>query len=318
MILLNGLTSTTILIVDDDPSIIMATSKALEGLGRIVFATDGASALKLAESEAPDIILLDVEMPGISGFEVCHALKAKQQTANIPIIFITSNNESGFEEKVFDQGATDYISKPLNHRVVAARTKAHIAHKKAIDRLHYLSLTDSLTGLNNRRALDEKLTIEWQRARRNRQSLSLLMLDIDEFKKYNDHFGHLQGDDCIKNCADILSQSAKRPADFTARYGGEEFVILLPDTEITGAHLLGESIIKNIIKQALPHAPDAEREIVTLSIGCCAFSSSTNTSPESLLETADKALYLAKQQGRCNIYTVKEKDFDSSIVSKAL
>ena len=100
-------------------------------------------------------------------------------------------------------------------------------------------MTDSLTGLNNHTALDEKPTIEWHRARRNRQSLSLLMLDIDEFKKYNDHFGHLQGDDCIKNCADILSQSAKRPADFTARYGGEEFVIILPDTEISGAHLIG-------------------------------------------------------------------------------
>lgn len=315
MTLQTDFNSTTILIVDDDPSVIMATSKALDGLGRIIFATDGSSALKLAESEAPDIILLDVEMPGMSGFDVCQVLQAKEQTANIPIIFITSHNETGFEEKVFNHGATDFISKPLNPRVVAARTKAHIAHKQAIDRLQFLSLTDSLTGLNNRRALDEKLAMEWQRSKRNGQSLSLLMLDIDEFKKYNDHFGHLEGDNCIKKFADVLSKSVRRPADFTARYGGEEFVIILPDTEITGAHILGENIIKNIIEQAVTHAPSAEREIVTLSIGCCVFSSTTHISPELLLETADKALYLAKQQGRCCIYTAKESDFDSSIVN---
>jgi diguanylate cyclase (GGDEF)-like protein len=292
----------TILIVDDDPSIIMATSKALIGLGRVVFATDGASALELAESESPDIILLDVEMPGMDGFEVCYALKSKEATANIPIIFITSHNEQGFEEKVFDHGATDFINKPLNQRVVAARTKAHLAHKQAIDSLQVLSLTDGLTGLNNRRSLDEKLDMEWQRSKRNGQALSLLMLDIDEFKKYNDHFGHLQGDTCIKSFASVLLHSIRRPADFLARYGGEEFVIILPDTEITGAHFLGESIINNIIHQAIPHAPEAAREMVTLSIGCCSFSPSSKSSPELLLERADKALYRAKQKGRSCIY----------------
>jgi diguanylate cyclase (GGDEF)-like protein len=312
MPLLTELNSATILIVDDDPSIIMATSKALDGLGRIVFATDGVSALKLAESEAPDIILLDVEMPGMSGFEVCNVLQAEEKTASIPIIFITSHNESGFEEKVFDHGATDFIQKPLNQRVVAARTKAHLAHKQALDRLQSLSLTDSLSGLNNRRAFDEKLAMEWQRAKRTGQSLSLLMLDIDEFKKYNDHFGHLQGDICLKDFADVLFNSIRRPTDFVARYGGEEFVIILPDTELIGANHLGETILRNITKQAMPHAPDAVREIVTLSIGCCTFSSSTNSSPESLLETADKALYLAKQNGRCCIYTAKESDFTTS------
>jgi diguanylate cyclase (GGDEF)-like protein len=316
--ILNKFNATTILIVDDDPSIIMAISKALDGLGRIVFAIDGASALKLVASEAPDIILLDVEMPGMSGFEVCDALQAKEKTANIPIIFITSHDELGFEEKSFSHGATDFISKPLNHGVVTARAKAHIANKKAIDRLQSLSLTDSLTGLNNRRSLDEKLVTEWQHAKRNGQSLSLLMLDIDEFKKYNDHFGHLKGDNCIKNFAEVLTKSVRRPADFAARYGGEEFVIILPDTEITGAHLLGENIIKNIIKQAIPHAPDAERHIVTLSIGCCTFSSSTNTSPESLLETADKALYLAKQKGRCCISIAEENDVDIVVIKTSL
>lgn len=314
MTLLTDFNSATIMIVDDDPSIIMATSKALDGLGRIIFATDGVSALQLAENEIPDIILLDVEMPGMSGFEVCDALKAEEHTANIPIIFITSHNDSGFEEKVFEHGATDFISKPLNHRVVAARIKAHVAHKQAIDRLQSLSLTDGLTGLNNRRALDEKLAIEWQRAKRSGQSLSLLMLDIDEFKKYNDHFGHLQGDDCIRSFVNVLSKSVRRPADFTARYGGEEFVIILPDTEITGAQLIGESIINSVVEQAMPHAPTAERKIVTLSIGCCAFSSATSTGPESLLETADKALYLAKQQGRCCIQTAAESDLDNAVV----
>jgi diguanylate cyclase (GGDEF)-like protein len=312
MTLLTKFNAATILIVDDDPSIIMATSKALDGLGRIVFATDGVSALKLAESEAPDIILLDVEMPGMNGFDVCKTLQTNDKTANIPIIFITSHNSSGFEEKVFDHGATDFIQKPLNQRVVAARTKAHIAHKQAIDRLQLLSLTDSLSGLHNRRAFDEKLAMEWQRAKRSGQPLSLLMLDIDEFKKYNDHFGHVQGDTCIRDFADILFSSIRRPADFIARFGGEEFVIILPETDINGASHLGESIINNIMKQAIPHAPEAKREIVTLSIGCCDISTSTYDSSESLLETADKALYQAKQNGRCCIHKAKKSNVTTS------
>jgi diguanylate cyclase (GGDEF)-like protein len=305
MTLSGDFNSATILIVDDDPSIIMATSKALLGIGRIVFATSGCRALELAESEMPDIILLDIEMPGMSGFEVCSELKANEVTANIPILFITSHNEAGFEEKVFDHGATDFIHKPVNPRIVAVRTKAHIAHKQAIDRLQSLTFIDSLTGLHNARALDEKLALEWLRAKRNKRSLALLKLELDDFKTYIDHFGSTLGDDCIKKIASILHRSIRRPADFIARYGGQEFVILLPDTELMGAKQIGENILKNIACLAFPHAPSAECEMVTLSIGCYALLPSIENSPELLLASADKALSVAKKNGRGCVYSAK-------------
>jgi diguanylate cyclase (GGDEF)-like protein len=300
--------SATILIVDDDPSIIMATSKALLGIGRIVFATSGCRALELAESEMPDIILLDIEMPGMSGFEVCSELKANEVTANIPILFITSHSEAGFEEKVFDHGATDFIHKPVNPRIVAVRTKAHIAHKQAIDRLQSLTFIDSLTGLHNPRALDEKLAIEWLRAKRNKRSLALLKLELDDFKTNIEHFGHTHADDCIKKIASILYDSIRRPADFIAVYGEQAFAILLPDTDLIGANQIGENILKNIASQTFPDAPnatDVECEMTTISIGCYALLPSIENSPELLLSSADKALSVAKKKGRGCIYSAK-------------
>jgi diguanylate cyclase (GGDEF)-like protein len=311
MTLSSDFNSATILIVDDDPSFIMATSKALLGVGRIVFATSGCSALKLAESEMPDIILLDIEMPGMSGFEVCRELKANEVTANIPILFITSHNEAGFEQKIFDHGATDFMHKPVNPRIVAVRTKAHIAHKQAIDRLQSLTFIDSITGLYNPRALDEKLAVEWLRAKRNKLSLALLMLEFDEFKPYFDHFGHTQGDDCIKKIASILHGSIRRTADFIARYTEHQFVILLPDTDLIGANQIGENILKNIASNAFPHAPSAEREMVTLSIGCYALLPSIENSPELLLASADKALSVAKKNGRGCVYSATLSELQS-------
>ena len=293
----------TILIVDDDPSIIVTTSKALNGLGKIIFATNGPDALMLAETKLPDVILLDAEMPDIDGFEVCAHLKQKAETAHIPIIFITSHTGSDFEMKVFDAGASDYINKPLNPRVVLARASLQLNYKRALERLEHLSLTDSLTGLYNRRAFDTKLALEFTRAQRAGTPIALLMLDIDEFKQYNDHFGHVMGDACIQQTASALLETIQRSTDFVARYGGEEFAIVLPDTDLEGAKYFAESTLNHILNLNIKHAPTAQRSNVTLSIGYASLTPSLEDLYKSLLKIADSALYKAKENGRACIYT---------------
>jgi len=298
-----------ILIVDDDPSIIMATSKALNGLGKIIFAVNGADALVLAEKELPDVILLDAEMPNMNGFEVCAGLKAKKETSSIPIIFITSHSGSDFEIKVFDHGASDYINKPLNPRVVLARTNLQLNYKRALEKLEYLSLTDGLTGLLNRRAFDERFLLEFTRAQRVCRPISLLMIDIDEFKKYNDHFGHVQGDTCIQQTAKVLLDVSQRTTDFVTRYGGEEFTIVLPDTDMKGAKHFATHILNHMLALDIAHAPSAQRKMVTLSIGCSSIIPNHNDNPKELLSTSDAALFDAKNSGRA---CIKERVITSS------
>ncbi|AZQ85636.1 diguanylate cyclase [Colwellia sp. Arc7-635] len=293
----------TILIVDDDPSIIVTTSKALNGLGKIIFATNGSDALMLAETKLPDVILLDAEMPDMDGFEVCMNLKKKERTAHIPIIFITSHSGSDFEMKVFDAGASDYINKPLNPRVVLARASLQLNYKRALESLEHLSLTDSLTGLFNRRAFDKKFSLEFTRAQRSGIPITLLMLDIDEFKKYNDHFGHIMGDTCIQQTAGALLETIQRTTDFVARYGGEEFAIVLPDTNLEGAKYFANSILNTMLSLDISHAPTAKRNNVTLSIGYYSLIPTHKDSYESLLKVTDAALFKAKENGRACIYT---------------
>ena len=257
----------------------------------------------LAETKLPDVILLDAEMPDMNGFEVCQHLKKKEQTAHIPIIFITSHSGSDFEMKVFDAGASDYINKPLNPRVVLARASLQLNYKRALERLEHLSLTDGLTGLYNRRAFDTKFSLEFTRAQRSGIPITLLMLDIDEFKKYNDHFGHVMGDVCIQQTASALLETVQRTTDFVARYGGEEFAIVLPDTDLEGAKYFAESILNNILNLNISHAPTAKRSNVTLSIGYYSLIPTHKDSYEDLLKTTDAALFKAKENGRACIYT---------------
>ena len=288
----------TILIVDDDPLIIVAASKALHGLGKIIFAINGKNALQLAAEQKPDVILLDAEMPDMNGFEVCASLKANSVTSSIPIIFVTSRSEEGFEEQVFDQGAADYINKPINPKVMVARTSLQLNYVNALKRLERLSLTDELSGLNNRRSFDETLRMEFSRAKRGERPISLLMIDIDEFKKYNDHFGHIAGDECIQQIAKILFDSAGRPTDFVARYGGEEFAIILPDTDLKGAKHFANVILERIVDNNILHAPKANSSKVTVSIGYFSLIPAIADESLQLLKIADDALFEAKTRGR--------------------
>lgn len=307
-----------ILIVDDDKTVVMALNKALRSIGRIRFALDAKQAFAMIEERCPDLILLDVELPDISGVEVCSTLKSAPDTKNVPVLFITSNNEVGFEEKVFDVGAADYIIKPLKPRVVAARVRTHVAYNRAISLLEKLAHTDGMTGLANRRTFDEQLTTELKRSYREQEPLTVVLVDIDEFKKYNDHFGHIEGDECIKSIASALESSARRPTDLAARYGGEEFAFIFPNTTAEGAKVLLDTLLHTIEQLNLPHAPNAKYDMVTISIGYCTLSPEQDKGLElddwAIVKAADYALYESKQNGRNRVTFAKiGADSDSSL-----
>ncbi|HCE2133709.1 TPA: diguanylate cyclase [Vibrio parahaemolyticus] len=291
-----------ILIVDDDSSVVIALHKVLQDLGRIRFAATGAQALDMIKDDRPDIILLDVELPDINGIELCLMLKENVLTFNIPVLFITSKIETGFEEKVFDAGASDYIVKPLTPRVVAARVQTHLAYHQALVQLKKLARTDSLSGLANRMAFDEQLDSEFKRTRRQQEPLSIVMIDIDEFKKYNDHFGHVAGDDCIRLIGRELNKITKRPADVVVRYGGEEFALLLPNTDQNGALTLINHLMIAITALSIQHAPQAISPIVTVSVGFTTLEPLScnigSVSATDIVEIADQALYKSKHEGR--------------------
>lgn len=300
----------TLLIVDDDSSAIRVLSKTLAPLGQIRFATEGEQALELARSLRPDLILLDAQMPGMSGFEVCQALKAEPALAELPVIFITSHAEESMEEAGLALGAVDFIGKPIHPAIVLARVRTHLRLKLAIDRLNQQAHTDGLTGLANRRILDQTVSREWQRCRRSGEPLSLLMLDIDFFKRYNDHFGHLQGDQCLIAVARALGRCVQRATDLLARYGGEEFALVLPGTDREGARHMAAQLIEHVRALDLPH-PMSEFGRVSICVGAASFDSHSQgwalpgeraaaSEPEvqRLLAFADQALYQAKQAGR--------------------
>ncbi|MDH1314861.1 diguanylate cyclase [Shewanella xiamenensis] len=298
-----------VLIIDDDSTVVMALYAVLNKMARIRFAGSAKQAYQMIRDLPPDLILLDVELPDGNGVDVCIKLKAEDVTQNTPILFITSKIEIGFEEKVFDAGGADYILKPLKPRVVAARVNTHLAYHFALVQLSKLAHTDGLSGLPNRRSLDEQLEIEFRRARRNKEPLSVIMCDIDEFKKYNDFFGHLAGDDCIKTIGEVLKNTIKRPADMVARYGGEEFVLILPNTDRLGTENIIVSLMSRIEKLAMPHSPTAKFPFITVSYGITTMEPAScdfnNITPNELLIAADKALYRAKHQGR-NQYQFEE------------
>src|SRR6202789_1296224 len=237
-------TDVSILLVDDDPGAIQLMGRILAGVGQLRFATNGNDALRLARGSAPDLILLDAEMPGMSGFDLLRTLKAESSLAEVPVIFITSHNEAGFEVSALDMGAADFIAKPLRSSRVLARVRAQLRVKHMADELRRTATTDALTGVANRRQFDELLEREWLRARRSGEPVSLLMIDVDHFKLYNDLYGHPKGDICLRHVAQVLKRACRRPADIVARYGGEEFMILLPETPRQGRQRMPQQVLR--------------------------------------------------------------------------
>jgi diguanylate cyclase (GGDEF)-like protein len=265
-------------------------------------------------------------MPEINGYEVCRQLKAQEETANIPIIFISALDQTIDKIKAFEIGGVDYITKPFHELEVFARVKNQLIlyqqHQRLIEQnqqlqqeikkrqrieeallaaneqLQLFALLDGLTGVANRRKFDDYLNLEWQRLARENLPLSLLLCDVDFFKNYNDTYGHLTGDHCLQKIAKTLKLSIKRPTDLLARYGGEEFAVILSNTDFHGAVYLAEQIRQEVYNLKIIHAQSLVDKFVTLSIGVATVFPDLENSPNTLIETVDKALYAAKAQGR--------------------
>lgn len=261
------------------------------------YAPDGKNALKKAAENPPDLILLDIVMPGIDGYEVCRRLKNDSRTRNIPVIFITSLSEDE-EAKGLELGAVDYVTKPFKIPVIKARVRNHIELKRRGDLLERLAYIDSLTGISNRRGFSTRFDSEWRRASRTATCLSVIMIDIDNFKEYNDRYGHQAGDECLIDVARALSDTLHRATDFIARYGGEEFVALLAATSAKGAKTVAETMRTNITALAIEHAASPVSKHVTVSLGTATIVPGQKISPHTLLEAADRSMYGAKQNGR--------------------
>lgn len=287
-----------ILIVDDTRLNIKIMTDILSEDYNIFYATSGKEAIEIAMSQNIDLILLDIIMPEMDGYEVCKRLKNDQQTQRIPLIFITAMTNIEDETKGLEMGAIDYIFKPVSAPILKARVKNHLELKKYRDILEKQSFIDGLTGIANRRYFDEVFEKEWRRALRIGEKLSVVFIDIDFFKKYNDYYGHLTGDDCLRQVGRSLKSSLQRAGDLVARYGGEEFVIVLPGTSQADAIQVGEKVRKDIEDLKVAHASSDVSKYITVSVGTATVIPEKNMIPASLVEQADKALYQAKKNGR--------------------
>ena len=288
-----------ILIVDDTPSNIQVLAEALRGVYQVKVAGSGKAAFDvIAKQGLPDLILLDVMMPEMDGYEVCRLLKQNPATQSVPVIFVTAKNDVIREEQGLRLGAADYISKPLHLPIVLARVHNHIALKMKTDMLEAHALLDGLTNIPNRRRFDQSLSSEWKRALRSGTPLSLILLDIDHFKSYNDNYGHGVGDICLCNVATALASSVDRSGDLVARYGGDEFVVMLPNTDQDGGAQIAELMCKHIEAQEILHEYSDVVPRVTVSVGAASAVPVATKTPASLLERVDRHLYRAKERGR--------------------
>jgi diguanylate cyclase (GGDEF)-like protein len=266
-----------------------------------------------------DLILMDVVMPEMNGIEGCSRIKELNHLKDIPIIMVTGMEEAKGLQPAFDAGAIDYIKKPIDRTELSVRVRSALRLKQEMDarkaamvqleaankKLQLLSSLDGLTGIANRRTFDEFIDLEWRRSVRGNKPISLLLADIDYFKKYNDGYGHQAGDDCLKKVAKSLSDRVNRPGDLVARYGGEEFVVIMGDTSIDFAVKLAEKLRSSVAQMKIRHAYSDVADFVTFSIGAATLVPVPGLSFEKLINAADKALYRAKENGRNMVVTAE-------------
>ena len=292
----------------------------------IIESDNGYAAIDKARTDLPDLILLDICMPNLNGFEVCRILKGDRRTEHIPIIFLSSLQEIENKTQGFQFGCDDYITKPFAIEEVLMRVENQIRkyhwqlelkaknqsleqkNRQLLDKerilsnlnceLNRLATIDRLTQIANRYQFDEFIRREWQRSQREKSDLSLIFIDIDYFKLYNDYFGHQAGDVCLQKVAKAIAKTAQRPGDLTARYGGEEFAVILPQTPANNALSLAEKIRQEVKKLNLVHFDSLVSDLVSLSLGVTSVVPSPHYTIKQFLVTADKALYQAKKQGR--------------------
>jgi len=300
-----------ILVIDDSANQRLFLKACLGKMGHeVVQAADGREGIDRFGSSDPDLVLLDVMMPGIDGYETARVIRGARDQW-VPIIFLSGCNESADIEAAIDAGGDDYLTKPFDPKVLEAkiRSMTRIAQMRrqlvlrseelrtANAALMRLIDMDGLTGIANRRRLDGKLAEEIGRCARNHVPLSVVLLDIDHFKRFNDSHGHLGGDECLKAVAYMLESELKRPADLAARYGGEEFCLVLPETGCAGALLVAERVRASVAGLQVRVAPGV-LACVTASFGVASEVPSPGTDPHTLMAAADAALYCAKEGGR--------------------
>jgi diguanylate cyclase (GGDEF)-like protein len=261
-------------------------------------ASTGYEALRMAEVHKPDLILLDIIMPGMNGFEVLSYLKKSPTTRTIPVLIITGLTDDEDEELGLRLGAVDYIVKPFNRTIVLARIKIHRRIIEQMRTIEQYSLQDPLTGVLNRRSFDLNVEFMWQLAIRRKEPVSVMMIDIDNFKYFNDQYGHSHGDLALKTVANTLAKSLKRETDMLFRWGGEEFLILLPNTSINRALYFGERILTNIRNVNIPNLKDTNPTNVTASIGIASTLPTSGKTISELVRQADQAMYNAKGTGK--------------------
>ncbi len=289
----------TILVVDDMSTNLLILSDLLKDEYDVKIAKNGKKALELVHSNQEiDLILLDVMMPDIDGYEVCKELKNNTKTKNIPIIFVTARDNDEDEEYGLNLGAIDYITKPFNKAIVKLRVKNHLELKLKSDLLEELSMYDGLTHIPNRRFFDKNFEMAYKDVTRENHSLALMMIDIDFFKPYNDNYGHGKGDETLKKVAQALTFTLKRPTDLVARYGGEEFVILIKNIERNSLEKIANKLLRVIHELSIVHEYSKSNSIVTISIGISYTKNPKLFTKEELLKIADEELYKAKENGK--------------------
>ncbi len=325
-----------ILIVDDTPDNLRFLSNMLSRHGYEVRSViNGPMALMGVQAAPPDLILLDINMPKMNGYEVCQALKNDVQTADIPVIFISALDDVIDKVRAFSIGGADYITKPfqleevlmrINNQLAVRRLqqllkaqneqlqreiqehqRAEVALQAANQQLQYLATTDELTQVANRRYFYNYLQEQWQALAQTQQPLSIILCDVDHFKTFNDTYGHLAGDECLRHIAQAIRTTLKRKPDLVGRYGGEEFIVLLPCTDATGAFEVATAILAAIRSLNIKHEKASATGYVTVSLGVSSVIPDLNISPDSLIKVADTALYAAKAQGR-NCVMLKTTD----------
>lgn len=315
---MQNVASARLLVVDDDVGSVRLLTSVVQEFGEVFFATNGEEAVAMVRDKRPDLVLLDAEMPGMDGFAACEAIKRDPLFADLPILFVTAHSDMDIETTALGLGAVDFITKPISPPIVKARVRTHLALKQRTDQLHRLAAVDGLTGIANRRAFDAAIDHEWRRACRSKSPMSLLLIDVDHFKKYNDYYGHQAGDDCLRAVASALAATPHRPGELVARYGGEEFAVILPTCDQQNALKFADKLRQAVIDLHVPHAASETAPEVTISLGVaslglycvsqaeqhpagngpCPTVENCREGVMALIAAADEALYEAKRTGR--------------------
>lgn len=284
-----------LLFVDDDVFSLSIVQEGLKDYFDVHLCSDPSYAIALAESLIPDIILLDMEMPGRSGLDLLKLLKGNERLRDVPVIIITAHEDSTVQVRCWEAGCVDFVTKPLVMMTLQKRIETHIRLKQSTDKLSELAMRDSLTDAYNRRYLEHYFEQEEKRRKRGSRSVSLLMFDVDYFKQYNDIYGHIAGDKCLRRIVKLVNGCIQRTSDFVVRFGGEEFIVVMPSTSLEGARTIADAIHGALLACNIEHRASPLKR-VSVSIG--GVTGSAENGIDSLLKSADGLMYEAKVSGR--------------------